>query len=68
MDCTVCNRSECEPAVHAIWTEFDTEQGIWIEKTSEEFYEQSKLSDLETIDLDHDRGLQDRGPFDSRSY
>ena len=47
-DCTVCNRSDCEPASHATWTEFDAERGIWIERTSEEFFGDSitKLNEL----------------------
>ena len=48
VDCTVCNRSDCEPAAHATWTEFDAERGAWIERTSEEFFGDSiaKLNDL----------------------
>jgi len=48
-DCTVCNRSDCEPASHATWTEFDAERGIWIEQTSEELFGDSitKLNELE---------------------
>ena len=38
VNCTVCNRPDCEPAAHAAWTEFDAERGIWIERTSEEFF------------------------------
>jgi hypothetical protein len=38
VDCTVCHRSDCEPAAHAAWTEFNAERGIWIERTSEEFF------------------------------
>jgi len=47
-ECTVCNRSDCEPAAHATWTEFDAERGAWIERTSEEFFGDSiaKLNDL----------------------
>jgi len=48
VNCTVCNRSDCEPAAHATWTEFDAERGVWIERTSEEFFGDSiaKLNDL----------------------
>ena len=38
VNCTVCNSADCEPAAHAAWTEFDAERGIWIERTSEEFF------------------------------
>ena len=41
VDCTVCNSADCEPAAHAAWTEFDAERGIWIERTSEEFFRDS---------------------------
>jgi len=41
VNCTVCNRSDCEPAAHAVWTEFDAERGVWIERASEEFFRDS---------------------------
>ena len=46
VSCTVCNRPDCEPAAHAAWTEFDAERGIWIERTSEEFFRDS-ITELE---------------------
>ena len=39
--CTVCRRSDCEPAAHATWTEFDAKVGAWIERTSEDFFKDS---------------------------
>ena len=50
VSCTVCHRSDCEPAAHAAWTEFDAERGIWIERTSEEFFGDSISSLTKLLD------------------
>ena len=50
VNCTVGHSADCEPAAHAAWTEFDAELGIWIERTSAEFFRDSISSLTKLLD------------------